>query len=311
MIRFLKHDTIDRVKWDNCIDNAINGNLNSHSWFLDIVNPGWCALIENDYENVFPLSVRSRAGFAYIMQPYFTQQLGLFSKTKLTPEKVTEFLNSIPSGFRYIDFNLNSSNRIEGDERLNDMSNFELDLSPEYAEISSHYQINLQRNLKKARLNKFTLTKLVKPEDMISLFRENKGQDLLHLKSEQYQLIQQIANQSLKTGAGKIWGVHDEFNQLIAAALWVHSHQKAIFLFSALSQSGKKLNAMPWLIDSFISEHARNALVLDFEGSNDPGLARFYRSFGAKEVFYQRYRLNTLPFLSGFALKLWRIFRQG
>jgi len=311
MIRFLKQEMIDRAKWDNCIDNAINGSLNSQSWFLDIVSPGWCALIENDYEKVFPLTVRSRAGNAYIMQPYFTQQLGLFYTTPPTPEKIKEFLNSIPAKFRYIDINLNTSNRIEGDNRFSNMTNFELDLAFEYSELSSLYQENLKRNLKKARLNKLTLIKAVKPEDMISLFRENKGQDLLHLKSAQYQLIQQISNQSLKSGAGNIWGVRDGSNQLIAAALWVKSHQKAVFLFSALSQSGKKLHAMPWLIDSFINEHAGNALILDFEGSNDTGLARFYRSFGAKEVFYQRYRLNTLPILSGFALKLWRILRRG
>jgi hypothetical protein len=149
----------------------------------------------------------------------------------------------------------------------------------------------------------------VRPEEIISLFRANKGQDLKHLSDNQYSLIHRIADESIHKGIGETWGAYDEFNQLVAGILWVKSHQKAIFLFSALSEAGKKLNAMPWLIDSFIRENCGRLITLDFEGSSNEGLARFYSSFGAKNVIYQRFVRNTLPIPYRIALKLWRKIR--
>jgi hypothetical protein len=307
MIRYLLHDKIDKSLWDECIGKADNGNLYACSWYLDIVSPGWCALIENDYENVFPLPVSRKAGLSYIMQPIFTQQLGLFYKSFSAKDKLEEFLNHIPSKFRYIDFNLNTSNEMPSSENVSEMTNFELELRSDYKDLVTGYQNNLHRNLKKAACNNFTISKLVRPEEIISLFRANKGQELTHLNNKQYAILQQIAFRSIEKGIGEIWGAYDESDQLLAAILWVTSHHKAIFLFSALSGTGKKLNAMPWLIDSFIKQNAGKPLTLDFEGSNVEGLARFYSSFGAKKIIYQRYMRTTLPSQLQIGLKIWRL----
>lgn len=309
MISFLKHDMINKSRWDDCISHAVNGNLNSCSWYLDIVSPGWCALVENEYEKVFPLPASSRAGFKYIMQPYFTQQLGLFYLTSSSEDKLTEFLNSIPSQYKYIDINLNTSNKLNTLADVSEMTNLELDLIGEYDVIAARYQNNLQRNLKKAAQNRLSISKHIRPEEIISLFRANRGQDLKHLNDKQYNIMQRIAYESIHKGIGEIWGAFDEFNQLIAAILWVSSHQKSIFLFSAVSETGKKLNAMPWLIDSFIKLNAGKPLTLDFEGSNNEGLARFYSSFGAKKVIYQRYSRNSLPLPFRITLNMWRLSR--
>ncbi len=45
MIRHLKNDEIEREKWDECIAAAFNGNVYGFSWYLDIVSPGWEALV--------------------------------------------------------------------------------------------------------------------------------------------------------------------------------------------------------------------------------------------------------------------------
>lgn len=49
------------------------------------------------------------------------------------------------------------------------------------------------------------------------------------------------------------------------------------------------------MIDSFIKEHSREDNILDFEGSMDVNLARFYKSFGSKEVVYLQILKNNLP----------------
>lgn len=309
MIRFLQHKMIDKPRWDECVYHAVNGNLYASSWFLDIVSPGWCALVDGDYEKVFPLPVSSKAGINYIMQPLFTQQLGLFHKSTPTEENAEEFMKSIPPDYKYIDFNLNTSNKIGVSANVSDMTNLELDLNSKYQDLASGYQNNLKRNLKKANQNKLTISKQVSPEEIISLFRNNKGLEISHLNNNQYSIIQQIASVSTHKGIGEIWGAYDEFNQLVAAILWITSNKKVVFLFSALSETGKKLNAMPWLIDEFIKQNSGKPLVLDFEGSNQEGLARFYSSFGAQKNIYQRYVNNSLPRYLRIGLKLWRLSR--
>lgn len=309
MIQFLQHDMIDKARWDKSIASAVNGNLNACSWYLDIVSPGWCALVDENYENVFPLPVSSKAGIGYIMQPYFTQQLGLFSRTLPAENMVREYLSSIPAKYRYIDINLNTSNPLETGKNIQSNINLELDLQPGYAEIAAGYHSNLQRNLKKAQQARLNLVKHVNPEELISLFRMNKGQQLVHLQDPQYKLIQQLAMQSLQNGSGQVWGAANSDGQLLAAVLWVTSHGKAIFLFSAVTGEGRKFNAMPWLIDSFIRENAGKPLILDFEGSNNEGLARFYSSFGAQKIIYHRYKNNLLPLALRTALGIWRLAR--
>jgi len=310
MIKFLQHDMIDKSRWDDCISNALNGNLNAFSWFLDIVSPGWCALIEDDYEKVFPLPTFSRAGIKYIMQPYFTQQLGLFYRSLSSEKILLNFLDGIPKEYKYIDINLNTSNKVTRGKEAPEMINLELDMISDYGRIASAYTSNLQRNINKAAKNKLSITKHIRPEDVIALFKAGKGLELNHLRDSQYSLMQRIAYESIYKDIGEVWGVHNEFNQLVAGVLWVTSHQKTIFLFSAVSGEGKKLHAMPFLIDTFIRENAGKPLTLDFEGSNDPGLARFYSSFGAKRVVYQRYVHNLLPVFYRTALKIWRLSRK-
>ena len=43
--------------------------------------------------------------------------------------------------------------------------------------------------------------------------------------------------------------------------------------------------------------------------SNNPSLARFYKSFGSKEIIYQRVMINRLPAVARLAYRLVRAMR--
>ena len=113
MIQFLEREEIDDRKWDECISHAFNGNLYGHSWFLDIVCDDWAAMVEDDYVRVFPMAYRKKFGVFYIYQPFFTQQLGLYSRSALSPEYLGNFLDAIPKQFRRIELNLNQHNKAD------------------------------------------------------------------------------------------------------------------------------------------------------------------------------------------------------
>ncbi|MBU2650508.1 MAG: GNAT family N-acetyltransferase [Bacteroidetes bacterium] len=305
MIRYLHQNEIDRDKWDHCILHAFNGMIYGYSWYLDIVAPRWEGLVENDYERVFPLPGSRRLGIDYIFQPFFTQQLGLFSVSILNPEKVHEFLNAIPSRYKWIELNLNTLNKIDSDGfQVSPQVNHELDLIQPYDGISRNYHTNTRRNLKKAAESGLNIVKNIQPGDVIQLFRQNRGKDVTTLKDDDYKRLSRLIHTCLHKGIAEVYGVYNHVNELCAGAVFVTANKKAIFLFSGMNQEGRESRAMFLLIDHFIREHAQSHLVLDFDGSNDPDLARFYRGFGSNECHYLRVTADRLPPLASWMKNL-------
>jgi hypothetical protein len=307
MIHYYRRKDIDDDKWNAAIDKAFNGNLYGCSWFLDIVGGDWDALVENDYERVFPLVFRKKYGISYIYQPFFTQQLGLYSTTRLAPEALSAFFEAIPPHFRRIEINLNTLNKFDGGEyNLLPQVNHELDLIHGYDKISRDYSENLTRNIRKADKAELSISKNIKPDDIIDLFRQNRGKEIRHLRDADYLKLKRIAYTAMYKGIASIQGVYSRQNQLVAGAFFIRSNNKAIFLFSGLSEEGRRDGAMPFLIDSYIRQHAGQHLTFDFDGSNDPNLSHFYRSFGSKECVYYRLEINRLPFFLNFVLYLYK-----
>ncbi len=300
MIKYLKHDQIDFKQWDKCIHNSVGAYIYAYSWYLDIVAGEWDALVEDDYVSVFPLPFRHKFGIKYVYQPVFTQQLGLFSTALQGIAKLNEFLQTIPKEFKLIEINLNKYYLTikRKNYSLVENLNLELDLAKDYEHIQKQYSTNLKRNIKKAKKNELQISGHIKPEQLIELFKNNKGNELNVYSQEDYVRLGRLAYMLLHKGKASIEGVYNKENTLIAAALFVSGKTRFIFLFSGLSQEGKEKAAMPLLINNYIEKNSNSNKVFDFEGSNNESLARFYRSFGAKEYHYfglRQYRF-VFPF---------------
>ncbi len=295
MISYLKHDEIDTQKWDRCIDQSVNGMIYAYTWYLDLVNDNWEALVENDYERVMPLTPGRKYGISYLFQPNFTQQLGIFSCTHLTHEVVEHFLDAIPRKYRFIEINLNTHNKIENPgSGFTPWLTHELDLIGSYESIAEGYSKNLRRNLKKAQAAHVTVVENVKPDNIINIFRQNKGKYIKNLTDGDYDLLRRLIYVMIYKRTARAVGAFNEVNELCAGAFFVYSGRKVIFYFSGTDESARGNGAMPFLIDHFIRRHAGSHLTLDFEGSKDPNLARFYKSFGAGQVNYLHYRHSRL-----------------
>ncbi len=303
MIRYYLHNEIDKTKWDKCIREAFNGMIYAYSWYLDIVSPEWDALIENDYERVFPLPVKKKYGINYIAQPYFTQQLGLFSKSKINPTTVDSFIKAIPEKYRLIELNLNTlNNSDEFNNKIVPQINHELDLIKDYDFLFKNYSENTRRNVKKARKSRLSLMKNVKPDEIVKLFRNNKGREFSNLTDDDYSILLRLIYSCIHKGRAELYGVYSPMNELCAGAVFITNEKKSTFIFSGLSEYGRENRAMFFLIDKFIEEHANTHLTFDFDGSNDSRLARFYKSFGSTEIKYPRLEINRLSLVVKLAL---------
>ena len=308
MIKHLKYNEIDKNKWDECIRTSFNGNIYAYSWYLDIVCESWEALVEDDYERVFPLTTGKKFGINYLYQPFFTQQLGVFSKNILSKGIVDKFIFSIPEKYKFAEILLNTFNKVDNKEfDVTPQLNHELDLINSYRILYRHYSKNTKRNITKAEKAGLTIVKNVKPDEIIKLFRKNRGKTVKTLKEKNYNVLSRLIYAAIYRGIAQIYGAYTKNNQLCSGVVFIEGNKKAVFIFSGNNSEAREYGAMPFLIDAFIKDNSGKHLTLDFDGSNNPNLARFYKSFGSKEVNYYKLQINKL---SGFAEHAFRVYKK-
>lgn len=305
MITYYTHNQIDMQRWDECVLNSPNGNVYALSWYLDVIHPNWDALIETDYESVMPLTGNEKFGLSYLFQPFFTQQLGIYSKQVLDEEKVRRFVVSIPDKFKFAEIRLNSGNIFSKDFKgIEYHVNTELDLSLEYDFLRRNYSNNNKRNLAKAESADLKMSYDVETQQVVSLFRKNKGKSIAHWKDAEYQRFINLVDVAKGRGCCFAEGVRNADNQLVAGAVFMTSHNRIVFLFSGADETNKESHALSFLIDNVIRENSATGKTFDFEGSDNVGLARYYKGFGGHEVKYPSLHFNKTRGLVRLILKI-------
>lgn len=300
-IRLVKSDDIDRKKWDDCIRSATFGIAYAWSWYLDRICPGWQALVWADYLYIMPLPNNRKYGFSYIFQPFFSQQLGVFSSLPTDPEIVNQFLHAIPEEFRLTDLKLNLGNRPTSKQfRTEKHTTHHLNLSVGIDEIRKNYSVNTSRNIKKAVKSKVSVLPVYDVTRFIAFTRENLREKSKEIKTKNYAALQKVIGFALYNQIGEIYGAFDESNSLVAAAFFITTNRKSIYLAASSTPVGVEQSAMFLLLDTFIARNAGNDLTLDFEGSDIQGVARFYKGFGGKPETYFSVHQNRLPSLIRF-----------
>ena len=291
MIIFLRHTEIDKEKWDKAIQESQQELIYAFSWYLDILAPEWCALVKDDYSAVMPLPLRRKMGMEYVFQPLYAQQLGVFSREKMSIELLKDFLERIPEKIKYIDTNLNISNPVKGlSYQWIKRTNYELHLNECQEDILKSYSSNTSRNLKKSKAL-ISVEENIPVKELIRLKRENT---LPSRPVKFYEWLSVFVEQLLSRNHGKIVGAKVN-GELVSAALFAIDRNRIYYLIPVSNNEGKELRAMFAVIDSVITSYAGTGKILDFEGSDIKGIARFFAGFGAKPVNYYKLKINRLP----------------
>lgn len=295
-IRFIENCSIDRGKWDQCIKSSPFGMAYACSWFLDRICLHWDALVWGDYLYIMPLVNNSKFGIRYIYQPFFTQQLGIFSTFPPEPEIVNQFLNAIPKQFRLTDMKLNFGNMpATSTFQLKQNTTYELSLYSNLKTTRDNYTTNTRRNIKKAIQHKVYISTVYDINSFTSFTEQNLKEKSPEVRHQHYQALQKVISYTFYNQLGEIYGAWDASNNLIAAAFFLNFNHKSIYLAASSTPEGMEQSAMSLLIDTYIQNNAGKSIILDFEGSNIPGIARFYAGFGALPQHYFSVHQNRLP----------------
>ena len=278
MIRHLRHNEIDKVKWDVALSKCHQSLLYAQSWFLDIVSPNWCALVRGDYEELMPLPLKSKWGFKYLVQPNFTAQLGVFS-TKNEFIDVVDWVKVLRKNYRRYDINLNTFNSLLKADQM-PVLNCELKLDRTYEDLRSDYTKSHKRNLKKAKQPEIV-------EISIKEFLSFKMQELNGVSATQYEklpiLYDAFANRNIP-----ILALATGESDLISAAVFVYFENWIVCFGGASTPKGKEKRAMFALMDHVIRKHQNSDLILDFRGGQMKGTRDFFHGFGAEIKTYFR-----------------------
>lgn len=293
-IQYVPHNKIDKVKWDSCIKNAANGLIYAYSFYLDSMAKHWDALVLNDYEAVMPLTWNSKFGIRYLYQPFLTAQLGVFG-SGFSENTRDDFFKAIPASFRYIDISLNSGNILSAPSGFNILrSNYTLPLNHLYSSLYDKYNENIKRNIKKAAQAGCTFEKGFDVEKVIVLAAAQMKEHG-HESAENIERFRKLYGLLLPKKMASTYGIFLD-GEMLASCVFFFSHNRAWYILVGNNPNGKDTGASHALIDAFIKDNAGKNIVLDFEGSDIPGLAVFYRGFGALHEPYPVLRINRLPF---------------
>jgi hypothetical protein len=293
MIVYHKNNEIDREQWDNCIKNSPGSKPYAYSWYLDIMAPGWQALVDDEYDSVFPVPGFSRFGIQYVATPVFLQQLGAFSPDKPASNALAEFLDYMPDFFRFID--LSVGQKTDSDRyKITEKINFELDLSRPYDTIFNGFSDHCKRNIEAASRKKPELVTDIKPEELINLFIQNKGKEISGIKDRDYQRLRNLMNFCQINKKGRLIGVRESRKKLIFGIFLVEVRGSKTMLFVVNTPQSREKRIGYYFVNDLIKNNASTKTILDFDGSSIPSIASFMESFGCEKMPFYRIYQNRL-----------------
>jgi hypothetical protein len=294
MIVYLRNSEIDREQWDNCINASQSIKPYAYSWYLDIMAPGWEALIDDDYDSVFPVPANTRFGIKYIATPIFLQQLGAFSPDKASENAIKEFLDYMPAFYRLIDLCVGQKVNYPP-YKVTERTNYELDLSFPYEKLWSNFSSDCRRIIQIETRKKIEMTSHVSPDELIDLFIRNKGNMLKGIKPRDYQRLNSLMNYCITNKKGQIIGIRAARKRLIFGIFIIEISGSKTILFIANSPESREKRIGYFVVNEIIKNNASTKNILDFAGSSIPSIAKFIESFGCKNYSYYRIYRNSLP----------------
>ncbi|MCX7987357.1 MAG: hypothetical protein N2662_10500 [Bacteroidales bacterium] len=286
MLQYVRHENIDKLKWDRAIEYSIAGMPYALSWYLDTISPYWDAIIDGDYKSIMPIPVKKKYGLRYVIQPPFAQQLGIFSNENLDTATINSFLRLLTRKFGYVNIQLNFSNRCA---LLRDNSpNYVLDLNKDYIDLKHLFSENHRRNIRKIEQENKLFEANELSNSAIELFIKT-NEPLKHLVPQ----LLKITEAAKANHAGDWQVAVNEKHEIVGVIFWLKFKYRHIYLYSLSSEVGKNLRASFFLVNQYIRQNAGDTILLDFEGSRIRGIARFFEGFGARLEPYPVYKYKN------------------
>ncbi len=297
-IEYLSHDDINKLQWNNCIANACNKLIYAEAEYLDAMSPGWDALVMparhsggDDYDAVMPITWRKKLGIKYVCPPAFCQQLGVFYTDEKYRQYVPDFLKRLSIDFRLIETYLNYDNQpVDCTEH----TNYILPLAEGYKALYDKLSPRYIQSLKRAARYPMEYIKEDDPTEAIEAYRLSYS-DRMHIRPQDFEQFTLLAKTFVKSGRALVRSVRQPDGTLLAATVLLKDDRRLYNMINVPTANGRTLEANYFLYDRMLEEFALTGLLFDFEGSDLPGVAKFYQKLSPVNQPYFFWKSNRLP----------------
>ncbi len=261
----------------------------SLSRYLDACATRWDALVWGDYEFGVAIPWFRRWGIIPMgYTPPFLPRLDWLGSERVPLEWQQPMREYLCGLFGRSDWVLAGFSQAQG---LISKPNYILQLNSPYHNLSLKYSEGHRRILKKAALSGLCVYRDgINQKEFLDFHQKWNGKKS---GAEAVRRLPALIDFVLGENKGELRVVRDTKGTLLAAALFLRFGSRIINLVPVTAEAGRGPGAMHFLLDGLIREASDSTLILDFEGSVIPGVARFYAGFGAGTEFF--YRLSCNP----------------
>jgi hypothetical protein len=278
-LKYFDRKHIDPHRWNQCIEQSAFYLPYARFEYLESISQhSWGAIIQGNYEAVFPVVTRKKFGLIpYIYQPYFCQQLGVFGNTN---HSVDDFIAKIPRYFLRVHLQVHGAVPAPSGSVI----------LPNLVKRAPH---DLERDINKdawkniKRLQKlevyYTQTKDIR--QILKLYVAAWGTKSGLSWPKDYQAFES-ACQSLISQNLIYACVAQKGHDLLGAAIFIKGRDRLHYVCAAPSTLGREVGIMHGIIHH-VMEYFPN-MDIDFEGSQIASVAAFYKKFNPTEEPYYR-----------------------
>ena len=288
--RRISRNQIDVKKWDKTVKEAINSFPYAYSWYLDAVTDDWDAIIINDYEYILPLPFKSILGILkYYKHPILIQQLGPFGKQLPNKNTLDSILDHLPN--KAIRLNLNFSENIVFSEKfksLNPIQNINqtISLDENIESIRKKFTNNPRRAIQSKLKNFGELENVQNPKIVLDFVYGLQAKSL-GFKKKDYNKTLKLFTSAKENNSIQFFQLKNinTLKVVVMGAVLIHSDRIINFFYTSI-KGPENYGAASIYIYKLMEKFKSNKKILDLDGSNIPGINKFFNSFGAETTYY-------------------------
>lgn len=250
-------------------------------------------VVGNDFEFVLPLSVRKKFCISYLHQIPFIQRLSAVGS--IDADSVSAVAGLLKKKFPliHIDTDVSFQHNFNSVKKRN---NFILPLSESYDVIrENNFSSDCRKNIEKADNRGCIMEASNDWNTIIDNYHQVYGQrEGNHLKNS-YHKARSFLHQNPE-GCCEGYRIVNEKKELLFSGIIVKGRKRIYYWLGAPTPAGRQARATYYFISEIIRKYANTPFIFDFEGSDFPGVAKFYNGFTKQsesyyEVCYRRFPL--------------------
>jgi hypothetical protein len=259
---------IDSDRWDACILKN-QREVFSEYWYWSAVCESWQAWVKGDYEDVIALPIERKWGVVPFMRtPLYVKWL------EGDQNQLQHVIHSF-FGFRRIHVSFEMKGAMARNyQRL-------------VIDATWSPSRELAKNIRKAGTENPRIIEHVDWEIFTDFMRQHHPYEW---PSVQQSTMHRLFDAATGRGVGNIVGVkmNDDW---AAMQFYIRDKSRACLIQNAVAPAWRNREPMPFLLNALFAEWQRpgTPVLVNFMGSNNPGVARFNEKFGAETHRYWEY----------------------